>query len=248
MTSFRVAWAFLTRLPGGSHPNDDAAMARSVPWFPIVGLVLGAVLGAAYLGLVEVVSAPLAGLLVVGLGAVLTGAFHEDGLADTADAFGGYTPERRLEIMRDSRIGTFGTLALVVATGLKVVSLASLDGPDGLAALVAAHALGRTGALVAMLAGPEARADGLAASAADLPRRPVAAVVALAGVVAVGIGPVTAIAAGASLVVAALVTVAARRRFGGTTGDVLGATEQLGEIVVLVLASELLASTGWLWT
>lgn len=223
-------------------------MGSAVPWFPIVGLVLGGLLGLAHLGLSEVLSPVPAALLTIGLGAVATGAFHEDGLADTADAFGGFTPARRLEIMRDSRIGTFGTIALVVAVALKVAALARLEGLDGLIALVLAHSLGRAAAIAVMAAGPEARTEGLAAGAADLPRGSVVAVVSIAAVVATALGPPSAVSAGVLAVVGVLSVRIARVRFGGTTGDVLGAVEQVGEIVVLTAAAELVAEQGWLWT
>lgn len=247
MTGPRVAWAFLTRLPGGTHPRDGRAMAAAVPWFPAVGLVVGGLLGLAWLGLVEIIAPTTAAVLVVALGAVLTGAFHEDGLADTADSFGGYDVERRLSIMRDSRIGTFGALALVVGTALKVVALARLDGTDGFVALVLAHGLGRVAALGVMWAGPEARPDGLAAAAADIPRRAVAGLGVVALVAALAVGPSTALAAGVLVLLAVSAVAVARRAYGGTTGDVLGAVEQLGEIVVLTIAAEMAADPGWLW-
>lgn len=248
MTGPRVAWAFLTRLPGGTHPGDERAMAAAVPWFPAVGVMVGGLLGLAWLGLVELVAPTTAALLVVGLGAALTGAFHEDGLADTADSFGGYDAERRLAIMRDSRIGTFGAFALMVGTGLKVVALARLDGPDGCLALVLAHGLGRTTALGVMWAGPEARPDGLAAAAADIPRRAVAGLVVAVLVASLAVGPSSAVAAGFLVVLAVSALALARRAYGGTTGDVLGAVEQLGEIVVLTIAAEMAVDPGWLWS
>lgn len=242
-----MALAFLTRLPGGVHPADGDSLGKAVPWFPFVGAVVGGLAGLVYLALEAVVQPGIAALGAIGAAAMLTGAFHEDGLADTFDGFGGTSPKRRLEIMRDSRIGTFGTLALVVATGAKVVALAPLSGIDGLAALVAAHVLGRAGALTAMTAGPEARTDGLAARAADLPRVAVnvAVVAAMGG--AVALGRPTAEAVPACLVISAVVVVIARRQFGGTTGDVLGAVEQLGEIATLVIVAEALGESGWLW-
>lgn len=246
--SARIAWAFLTRLPGGVHPDSSAAVAASVPWFPVVGVVLGATTGAVFLGLSEILSPVLAGIAAVGLGALVTGAFHEDGLADTFDSFGGYTVERRLEIMRDSRIGTFGTLALVLATGAKVAALAPLSGVDGLAALVAAHGLARAGALGVMLAGPEARPDGLGAASADLPRRAVGAVIVAGTTVGMIAGPPTALAVVLVAVAAAGLIWTARRRFGGVTGDVLGAGEQIGEVLVLVAVGATVHDTGWLWT
>ena len=85
----------------------------SVPWFPVVGAVIGLMIGMVWLGLNELVSPLTSATIAVMVGVMITGAFHEDGLADTADSLGGYTPERRLEIMKDSRVGTFGVLALV---------------------------------------------------------------------------------------------------------------------------------------
>jgi adenosylcobinamide-GDP ribazoletransferase len=243
----RLAWAFLTRLPGGIHPADGTELTGAVPWFPAVGVVIGLLLGGAYLGFESLVSPLVAALLVVGLGAVLTGGFHEDGLADTFDSFGGYTAERRLEIMRDSRIGTFGALALVVAVGLKVAALAPLSGIDGLGALVVAHGLGRASALVVMAAGPQARSDGFAATGGALPRLRLAGVVALTALVASATGPSTATAVvlvGASAL--GMIRLA-RHRFGGITGDVLGASEQIGEILALVVVGELVGGHGWLW-
>ena len=247
MKSARLAWAFLTRLPGGRHPAAGESMTAATPWFPVVGLVLGGLLGVAYRALTEITSPVISALTVVGLGAIATGGFHEDGLADTFDSAGGYTIERRLEIMRDSRIGTFGTLALVVATGLKVAALSQLDGPDGAVALMAAHSLGRGAALVVMAAGPEARTEGLAATSAGLRGRAIPTVVLACVVAATALGPPTAVAAGALALLAVASVWQARRWLGGTTGDVLGAVEQLAEIATLVVLAEIVAETGWLW-
>ena len=247
MTGARLAWAFLTRLPGGAHPVEGQSMAAALGWFPVVGAVLGAFTGLAHLGLSQVVSAPLAALVAVALGVLVTGAFHEDGLADTFDSLGGHSPERRLEIMRDSRIGTFGTLALVLVVGAKVFALIPLDGPDGLPALVLAHTLGRVGALVVMRIGPEASTDGLAATVGEVPG--MALVIAGLGMTAAAaLGPPTAVAAVGVVAVAPAITWFARRRLGGITGDVLGAAEQLGEVLTLVAVSELVTDHGWLWS
>lgn len=242
-----MALAFLTRLPGGVHPGEGDSLGHAVPWFPVVGALVGGLAGLVYLGVEAIAQPGIAAVLAVGVAALLTGAFHEDGLADTFDSLGGTTPARRLEIMRDSRLGTFGTLALVVATGMKVVALAPLSGVDGLGALVAAHVIGRAGALTAMTAGPEARTDGLAARAADLPRVAVnvSIIVALGG--ALVLGRPTAEAVPACLVISAIVVTVARRQFGGITGDVLGAVEQLAEIATLVIISEAVGESGWLW-
>ena len=124
--SLRWAWAFLTRLPGGAHPGDDRELGRSVPWFPIVGAILGALSGTVYWALHGPLGAPLAAVLAVAASAAATGGLHEDGLADTADALGGATRERRLEIMKDSRVGVFGAMALVLSTLARVFAVSSL--------------------------------------------------------------------------------------------------------------------------
>lgn len=246
MRSARVAWAFLTRLPGGHHPAPGESLAGALPWFPAVGAVIGALTGLVFLGLSEITSATIAAVAAVAAGAVVTGGFHEDGLADTADSFGGYDRERRLEIMRDSRLGTFGTLALTLGVLTKVVALSGFDGPDGLLALVAAHAVARAGALVTMRIGPEARPDGLAAAAADVPAS--ALIVALLLVVgSAAIGPGFLVAGAAVLALAVGGALLGRRHLGGTTGDLLGAVEQVGEIAILTILVELGGIEGWLW-
>ena len=246
--SFRRAWAFLTRLPGGAHPGDESELGRSVPWFPMVGAVVGGLSGAVYWVLHGPLGAGLAAVLAVTAGAVATGGFHEDGLADTADALGGSTRERRLEIMKDSRVGAFGVLALVLSTLVRVFAVSSLAPVDGLVALAVAHTLGRTMAVALMGAVPAA-GTGLGHSyAAHLPRvwTAVAVIVASAASASLGLpGAVSLAAAAASVAAAGLV---AQRAFGGTTGDVLGAAEQVAEMAVLVSAARLASTHGWSWT
>ena len=243
MTGFRYAWAFLTRLPGGKHPRSDDELASAVVWFPLVGVVIGAVTAGAYLGLVEILDPFSAALLAVAFSAIVTGAFHEDGLADTADALGGASQQQRLEIMRDSRVGTFGALALVLVTLGKVGALQNIDGTDALVALIAAHALGRTAALALMLTLPTARSTGLgAAYTTSLPRRLVTVVVVVFVAAAASLGVA---AVGAVFGVVALTAVVAHRRFGGLTGDVLGAAEQLSELAVLLVFSQLAEAAAW---
>ena len=246
MKGFRCAWAFLTCLPGGLHPDRDDTIGSAVPWFPVVGIVIGAITGAAYLGAVEFLDPFLAALVAVGLGAILTGAFHEDGLADTSDALGGSSREHRLEIMRDSRVGTFGALALILVTLGKIGALQNLSGNDGLIALIAAHTLGRTGALALMLALPGARSVGLGtAYTTHLPRRWVTVVVVLFVALAALSGVAGLVATAAILGGVLLMAALGHRGFGGLTGDVLGATEQLGELAVLIVFSQLSDAPAW---
>ena len=247
--SLRRAWAFLTRLPGGAHPGDDRELGRSVPWFPIVGAVIGALVGAVYWALHGPLGASLAAVLAVGAGAVATGCFHEDGLADTADALGGTSRQRRLEIMKDSRVGAFGVLALVLSTLVRVFAVSSLAATDGLIALVVAHMLGRTMAVAVMGVVPSAAGSGLGHSyAVHLPRAWSAVAAILTCGVAASLGLPGAVSLAGAAVAAALVSLTAWRAFGGTTGDVLGAAEQVVEMAVLVSAAALASTHGWSWS
>jgi adenosylcobinamide-GDP ribazoletransferase len=184
-------------------------------------------------------------------GVVLTGAFHEDGLADVSDAFaGGWTREERMRILRDPLHGSYGAAAMCGTIVIRVACIASLGFSPAVAfaCVVAAHALGRVGAVALMAAAPAARPDGLGA---DYTRslRPWNAMVGeasgvLIAALAVGwwVGPfVLATAAGA-----AAVAWLAMRKIGGITGDVLGTAEQVIECLVLVTAIGL-ASRYELW-
>ena len=246
--SFRWAWAFLTRLPGGAHPGNDADLGSSVGWFPAVGAVVGVLSGTVYWTLHGPLGPPLAAVLAVAAGVCVTGGLHEDGLADTADALGGSSRSRRLEIMKDSRVGAFGVLALVLSTLVRVYSVSSLAPVDGLVALVVAHMLGRTAAVAVMGAAPAAGESGLGHSyTTHLPRVWTTAAVVVSSVAAASLGPPGAVALAAAAIGAAAVSLMAWRAFGGTTGDVLGAVEQLGEMAVLVSAARLAATHGWSW-
>jgi adenosylcobinamide-GDP ribazoletransferase len=242
-TDLRTGLAFCTRLPVTAP--DDADLAEAAWSFPLVGALVGGAAALVYwlaasVGLPPFVSAVLA----VAATALITGCLHEDGLADTADGFGGgATKERKLEIMRDSRSGTYGVVALIVSFMLRVAALASLAGPGLVAAaLIAAHAGARASLPLFMRAVPNARADGLSAGAGTPPARS-AAIAAVLGLVAlalglgIGSGLVAALLVGAGLIVMARLSL---KQIGGQTGDVLGAVEQLGEIVILLTAAALL--------
>jgi adenosylcobinamide-GDP ribazoletransferase len=237
-----VALMFLTRLPGrpgGTLPGD--AVARAAWAFPLAGIAVGLIAGVAG-DLAHGLRLPAGAVALIALGAGLlaTGALHEDGLADTADGFGGgATPARKLDIMKDSRIGSYGVLALLIVLGLRAVALARLaeGGPGALmAALVAAHALGRAGLPFMIRALPSARPEGLAASVGRPGSAAAWGAAALGLVIAwicFGFGRGTGIAVAVGLAMAA-VGLLARRQIGGYTGDVLGAAEQAGETVALL--------------
>jgi adenosylcobinamide-GDP ribazoletransferase len=231
-----AAAAFLTRLPvsrGAAPPN----LTHAYRAFPLVGAVIGAVIGAVDLVLLRIgLPSMAATALALGAGALLTGALHDDGLADVADGFGGGSDKAaKLEVMRDSRLGTYGVLVLLTAFVAKVGALAALPRADVIVALLATHALAR--APLAVLAATMAYArEGLAASVG----RPDPSTGFAASVVAAVIA-FLALPAGmamtAIIVTAAAATgfaIVAQRQIGGQTGDVLGAAEQVCEVAVLL--------------
>jgi adenosylcobinamide-GDP ribazoletransferase len=176
----------------------------------------------------------------------ITGCLHEDGLADIADGFGGgATRERKLEIMRDSRIGTYGVCALVLSFMLRVSALASLHDPALVfAALIAAHAAARAGLPAFMRWVPPARIDGISADAGAPPMASVSVAIVL-GVAALGIclGVMTGLIALITLAcLHGLMAWLCRCQIQGQTGDVLGAVEQISEIAVLLIAAAALQS------
>jgi adenosylcobinamide-GDP ribazoletransferase len=244
---FMVAARFLTRLPlGPALPPEPGALARASWALPLVGAGIGAACAAVYALALGAHAPPLcAALLAVGAGVLVTGALHEDGLADTADGLGGGSDRAaKLAIMRDSRSGVFGVLALVFSVALRAASIAALGGGGAvLAALVAAHAVGR-GALPSVLHFvPAARGDGLGAEAGRPDAVEMGWALGLAGVIAlVALGPGAGVLA---LALAGVVMAAsaglAWRQVGGHSGDVLGAIEQGGETAMLLAA----ASWGW---
>ncbi|MBC9206217.1 adenosylcobinamide-GDP ribazoletransferase [Roseomonas aerophila] len=241
-----AALGLLTRLPTAWLPQhqDAAGFAGAVWAYPLVGFGIGAFGGAIlaaglWLGLPPLLAAlwSLAGTLL------LTGGFHEDGLADTADGFGGgRDTARKLEIMRDSRIGSYGVLALVLALGLRATALAALPATWGaslglVAACGAAAALGRGVILGLLRLLPPARRDGMASGLGQPRGVPLLAGMALSVLPALlFLPPAMALPA---VLLAALVLLAlsrlARRQIGGHTGDVLGAGAVAGECVALTV-------------
>jgi adenosylcobinamide-GDP ribazoletransferase len=237
-----VAVSFLTRLRLGGRVLDDERLAASVPWFPIVGGAIGLAVGTAYVGLGALMPAIVAASVSVTAGLFLTGAFHEDGLADTVDAIGGgWSAGERLEIMRDPRHGTYGILALIASFALRALALSFLSSWAAVGGMVAAHSLSRASAVVLLAVVPPVGGEGLGASYA----RGVTARRALTGA-AIGtvmgglaLGPTLVIAAGVAAISAAVVGSVSARALGGITGDVLGAAQQAGEALILVTASAL---------
>ncbi len=237
---FRTAAAFLTRLPVGliGGHADGGNLAQASRAFPLVGVVVGGISAIVYaiaanLGLTALLAAGLA----IGAGLIATGALHEDGLADVADGLGarGGAAER-LAAMRDSHIGVFGTLALILAVMLSAVCLAALAQPAQVAAaLIAAHGAARALLPWVMHRFAPARADGLAAGAGRPSQTTSFIALGLgAAILLLMEGPARAIVGAAAACLALLLVPLARRQFGGITGDVLGAIEAIAQIAILL--------------
>jgi adenosylcobinamide-GDP ribazoletransferase len=233
---FVCAVQFLTRLPTPALKTFDPDWTtRAARWFPLVGQIVGGLSALVLLLAGHVWPGAVAALLAIAASLIATGAFHEDGLADSFDGlWGGATPERRLEIMKDSRIGTYGAIALVVVLALKVASLAAL--PLALAAwsLLAGHGLARAAAVVCMKLTPYAPAAE-AGKWKPAPKGVGGGEVLFAVLISlwpVALLPPAAAAVGGLTggVLAAGMALVARRKLGGHTGDVLGAVEQMFEL------------------
>ena len=150
LANFLGAAQFLTRIP--IHLTRPPRQANCVPWFPIVGACIGVAVGAVAAGMMELVPPSVAAAVAVLVGVLITGAFHEDGLADLADSMGGWTPEQRREILKDSRHGSYGVAALCGSIVLRILCVATLGPAVAFAGLVTAHTFGRTAAVGVMIA------------------------------------------------------------------------------------------------
>jgi adenosylcobinamide-GDP ribazoletransferase len=240
LRSLRFALGLLTVLPVRPVEPTPRLGAGALRWAPVVGAVLGAVAGGLLVGLTTLGLPPLvAGLLVVGFLALATRGMHVDGLADTADGLGCYgPPERALAVMREGGVGAFAVVTLVVVLGVQAAALAELaaTGPSAIAAVALAAAAGRAGfCWVARRGVPAARPGGLGALMAGSQPWWVPAVwwtaLAAAGL---DMGPraTVGVAVGAALVM--VLSWHTARRFGGMTGDVLGAASEVATTAVLV--------------
>src|SRR5215831_8581233 len=238
VTDVKIGLLFSTRLPLSHAVEVSGRDVAQASWaMPVAGAVVG-LIGAVIYWLAHMVGLPPLPAATLAVAATLgtTGCLHEDGLADTADGFGGGgTRERKLEIMRDSRIGAYGACALITSLLLRASAVASLAEPAAAAlALIAAHVVARAAMPIFMHLTPRARSDGLSADAGR-PSGRNAATAGLFGAAAaiLCLGPVTGCAA---LVLTALATGImawlCRSQIGGQTGDVVGAVEQVNEVVV----------------
>ncbi|MEO9876490.1 MAG: adenosylcobinamide-GDP ribazoletransferase [Anderseniella sp.] len=234
----QLAFMLLTRLPVGKGGKKEIPLGSAAWAYPLAGLAVGCTgaatlaIAAGSIGLPPVIAA----ILAIAAMTIATGGLHEDGLADTADGFGGGgTKQRKLEIMQDSRIGSYGVMALIIVTSLRISALASLPLMLGCLGIVAVAVAARSFLPLIMRMQDSARPTGLGASASDVNLVPALVSVAFS-VLALGLLlPFThALLAGAIVLLVAIgVSLLAKRQIGGFTGDTLGATVQLGEAAAL---------------
>ena len=253
-SAFLVALRFLTRLPVPFvRTLDPPPLNESMAMFPIVGVVVGSIMAGALI-LANLMGLPdlFCGIFALAAGAVITGAFHEDGLADVADGFGGgHTREDRLEIMKDSRIGAYGTLALcftVLARASLLTALLDLPPQTIVVLLAGAAAFSRALMVDLLWATRPARSSGLSVLAGRPSRNTTLAALAIGGIgAATGgslmlspeAGVLALVAAGLAL---AMVRALAMRKIGGQTGDVCGAGQIMAETAMFVVYAATLSS------
>jgi adenosylcobinamide-GDP ribazoletransferase len=233
VTGLRIAVAFLTRLPVGELPPATSGdLAAAAPWFPVIGLAVGGLAALVRLGAGALLPAAPSTILALAAAMLVTGGLHEDGLADMADALGAHVDRtRRLEILRDPRVGAFGALALGVALLFAFATLTPLSEAHFARAVIAAGALARFTPLLQSRLSAPARLDGagvlLRTSDAALA---IALFIAVAGALVVGEPGPGAVAVGVTLLCTLAVAWLVRRVFGGTTGDTFGAGAKLAEL------------------
>lgn len=231
-----AALGLLTRLPVVVDSARAMDRGAASAWaYPLVGVILGVVMAAATALMIAIgLPAGIVAGLVLALSVIVTGAMHEDGLADSADGlWGGWDPARRLAIMKDSHIGVYGVCAVALSLLLRWLALAAIVSVGAYwVAFIAVGALSRTGMVVLMAGLPNARNGGLSKSVG----RPAAGTVWLAIGIAAGFAvlcgyPWLILIACAATLLCGLV---ARAKIGGQTGDILGATQQITEIALLI--------------
>ncbi|CAN0486835.1 unnamed protein product [Laminaria digitata] len=240
---------FLTRLPAPDWPDAARRKLAAGMWaFPVAGVLVATVAGLVYavcdaIGLPVYISALFAVVALV----IASGGLHEDGISDLADgAWGGANPAKRLEIMSDSRIGAYGAIALIVSVGGRVAAIAAIAEPLFVfGALVASAAVSRAMMPAIMAFSPPAKAVGLGVTSGKPDAAIWGAGLLLAAVIAAIAAPggwfacLIAAAAGA-----AIVAWFARRNLGGYTGDVLGAAQQVAELLALAMIASAIAAAG----
>jgi adenosylcobinamide-GDP ribazoletransferase len=243
MTSFLLAWQFLTLFPGGKKDAETTpeVLGRSMAYYPLVGLLIGSILWAAYWVISHAFPRTLCDGLAILLLVIITGALHLDGLADTLDGMAaGKSAEERLRIMRDHRVGTFGAVGLILVLGIKFLALNSLPEEIIGKTLIAALALSRWSMVQLTYRAPYARPEGGLGKVfkENVKRREMALATAFSLIIAVFLlrfwGAVLWLAVGVSALGIQLLF---QKKIGGITGDILGAANETHEVLVLVMVA-----------
>ncbi|MEM9852988.1 MAG: adenosylcobinamide-GDP ribazoletransferase [Pseudomonadota bacterium] len=233
---------FLSRFPvrvDGAWATERGA--RMVWAYPVAGGLIGLVLALLAAGFAAVLPASLAAALTLAAALMVTGALHEDGFADCCDGFwGGWTKERRLEIMKDSHIGAYGVIGLVMSLLIRWLGLSALISAGEIWLLIGVAAASR-GAMTPLMATRNARGSGVSARVGPAPRIAWGAALLLSGLALCVFGAMGAAIALAMFCAALLTWASAHQKIGGQTGDVLGATQQMSEMAGLCVAAALLA-------
>lgn len=239
LRDLHLAITFLTRIPLPPLVSlEPGAMTRALSLFPLVGAAIGVSIGLLYWGATSLsIPAIAAAWIATAGGLALTGVLHEDGLADTADGFGGgKNREDKLAILRDSRIGAYGAAALVVSLGLKASLLAGFDGRAAVAALALCEGASRAAMPWTMRLLPPARSDGVAASLEPMGANILIPASVIGAALILWLAPAKAVPLAITFVIALLVMrTLAKRQIGGFTGDVLGATQQVVLLAMLTI-------------
>lgn len=236
-TQLQLALMALTRLPAGRIDGDVPPLGAAAWAFPVVGMIVGAIAGVVFWGSGWLGLPPLAAaLLAIATSVLITGGLHEDGLADMADGFGGGRDKsRKLEIMRDSRLGSYGALAMILVVGLTATAMAEAG---NLWAFIAIGAVSRTAMLLPLMLLPPARPDGLGASAAASINPSFWVAFFLTLLLSLFALPLWTILVASALTFSVMAL--AKAQIGGQTGDILGATQKLVECAAwLTLAAVL---------
>ena len=234
---------FFTRIPIYSKQENKSkqknnSLADAAIAFPVVGFLIGSLIATTWLVANYVLPAlPAAGLAIT-FGLLLTGALHEDGLSDCADGLGGnVSTKRALEIMRDSRIGAYGSAALIITIGLRWTSLANLDLWSGFIGLIIAHMVGRAAIVIPLTFSKYVRSSGLASSVSTgVNKNNFIIIMTITALMALALGQWQGLVAfGLAMFAATLTMLWLNKRIGGYTGDGLGAIEQVAEITTLLV-------------
>lgn len=238
--NFALTLAFFSRIPLpaslGQRINHDAKISEAAAFFPVAGLIISLPIALMWFIASSYLPASIAAGLAIGFSLLITGGLHEDGFADCADGLGATSNrERALEIMRDSRIGTYGSLALILSIGLRWTALASLGPISGVLAIIICNVGARSTMTIAMNFSKYARPDGLGKQANTIRQSDFIMANLIAFIIAICCGWIWGILALCFAYLAALMFLKRlEHRLGGYTGDGLGAMEQIAEITILI--------------